>query len=124
MSHADAALTPRHRLRLGRAVGEQGWTISYAAAVFNVSWPTAKKWANRYRTGGPAASRDAARLDEPQSVDRSILVLAVARSGSARRGQEAGLLVVADRVRSHADDRCQLCDPEPSDGCRRHVAGR
>jgi hypothetical protein len=39
-SHANAAPTPRHRLRLARAVVEDGWTISYAAAVFNVSWPT------------------------------------------------------------------------------------
>ena len=55
LSHANAALTPRHRLRLGRAVVEDGWSISYAAAVFNVSWPTANKWAQRYRIGGPAA---------------------------------------------------------------------
>jgi hypothetical protein len=39
-SHADAALTPCDRLRLARAAVEDGWTISYAAAVFNVSWPT------------------------------------------------------------------------------------
>jgi hypothetical protein len=38
--HADAALTPCDRLRLARAAVEDGWTISYAAAVFNVSWPT------------------------------------------------------------------------------------
>jgi hypothetical protein len=39
VAHANAALTPRHRLRLARAVVEDGWTISYAAAVFNVAWP-------------------------------------------------------------------------------------
>ena len=58
MAHANAALTPRHRLKLARAVVEGGWTISYAAAVFNVAWHTAKKWAARYRTGGPAGMVD------------------------------------------------------------------
>jgi len=47
VSHANAALTPRHRLKLARAVAEDGWSVSYAAAVFNVSWPTAKRWADR-----------------------------------------------------------------------------
>ena len=49
MSHANAALTPQHRLRLGRLVVEQGVPISQAAALFQVSWPTAKRWADRYR---------------------------------------------------------------------------
>ena len=68
MSHANAALTPRHRLKLARAVVEDGWSISYAAAVFNVSWPTAKRWAERYRTGGPAAMED--RSSRPHSSPR------------------------------------------------------
>ena len=54
MAHANAALTPRQRLRLARAVVENGWTISYAAAVFQVAYPTAKRWAGRYRQAGPA----------------------------------------------------------------------
>ena len=58
MAHANAALTPRHRLRLARAVVEDGWSISHAAAVFNVAWPTAKRWSDRYRIGGPAAMAD------------------------------------------------------------------
>jgi hypothetical protein len=37
VSHAIAALSPRHRLRLALAVVEDGWTISYAAVVFNVA---------------------------------------------------------------------------------------
>ena len=68
MTHANAALTPRHRLRLGRAMVEQGWTISYAAAVFNVSWSTANKWGQRYRTGGPAAMEN--RSSRPHSCPR------------------------------------------------------
>jgi transposase InsO family protein len=58
VSHANAALTPQHRLRLGRLVVDQGVPISQAAALFQVSWPTAKRWADRYRAqlladGGP-----------------------------------------------------------------------
>jgi transposase InsO family protein len=49
VSHANAALTPIARLRLGRLVVEQGWTISQAAEFYRVSWPTAKRWADRYR---------------------------------------------------------------------------
>lgn len=49
MSHANAALTPIARLRLGRLVVESGWSISQAAEFYRVSWPTAKRWAERYR---------------------------------------------------------------------------
>ncbi len=44
MSHANAALTPRARLRLARLVVEEGWPIARAAERFQVSWPTAKQW--------------------------------------------------------------------------------
>jgi hypothetical protein len=46
------------RLRLARAVVEDGWTVSYAAAVFQVAYPTAKRWALRYRQAGPAGMVD------------------------------------------------------------------
>jgi transposase InsO family protein len=49
MSHANAALTPIARLRLARLVVESGWSISQAAEFYRVSWPTAKRWSQRYR---------------------------------------------------------------------------
>jgi transposase-like protein len=63
VSHANAALTPIQRLRIGRLVVEEGATISHAAAVFNVSWPTAKRWADRYEQAtrladGPVRATD------------------------------------------------------------------
>ncbi len=58
MAHANAALTPRQRLRLARAVVVDGWTISHAAAVFGVAWPTAKRWAVRYQQAGAAGMVD------------------------------------------------------------------
>ena len=48
MSHANAALTPRQRLRLAQQVVDEGWSVSAAAAYFRVSYPTAAKWSRRY----------------------------------------------------------------------------
>ena len=53
MSHVNAALTPRHRLRLARLIVEAGWSRSRAAEFFHVDWRTADKWARRFREEGP-----------------------------------------------------------------------
>ena len=58
MSHANAALTPRARLRLAQLVVERGWTCSAAAKMFMVSPRTAAKWAQRYRIEGAAGMAD------------------------------------------------------------------
>jgi transposase InsO family protein len=58
MSHANAALTPRARLRLARLVVDQGWSPARAAERYDVSWRTAAKWAARYRTDGEAGMHD------------------------------------------------------------------
>src|SRR5919205_4098809 len=58
MAHANAALTPRHRLRLARLIVDSGWPPARAAEVFHVSWRTAAKWAQRYRDEGPAGRAD------------------------------------------------------------------
>ena len=49
MSHANAALTPVQRLRIGKLIVDQGVPVAQACALFQVSWPTAKRWADRYR---------------------------------------------------------------------------
>ena len=51
MSHANAALTPRARLRVAELVVEDGYPISEVAARFQCSWPTVKRWVDRYRAG-------------------------------------------------------------------------
>ena len=51
MSHANAALTPRARLKVARLVVEDGYPISEVAARFQCSWPTVKRWVDRYRAG-------------------------------------------------------------------------
>ncbi|MDV3133395.1 IS481 family transposase [Mycobacterium sp. 29Ha] len=58
MSHANAALTPRARLRLAQLVVESGWTYASAAKMFMVAPRTAKKWADRFRAEGPAGMAD------------------------------------------------------------------
>jgi transposase InsO family protein len=56
--HGNAALTPRARLRLARLVVEDGWPIARAAERFQVAWPTAKRWAERYRQLGAGGMQD------------------------------------------------------------------
>ena len=58
MSHANAALTPRARLRLAQLIVEDGWKPSVAAKMFMVSTVTARKWAARFRTEGIAGMQD------------------------------------------------------------------
>ena len=54
MSHANAALTPRHRLKVARLVVQDGYPISEVAARFQCSWPTVKRWVDRYLAGDRA----------------------------------------------------------------------
>jgi transposase InsO family protein len=96
VAHANAALTPRHRLKLARAVVEDGWTISYAAAVFNVSWPTAKRWTNRYRAGGPAAMED--RSSRPYTCPRRTPRPVVRKIVHLRWKKRLGPVQIADRL--------------------------
>jgi transposase InsO family protein len=57
-THANAALTPRARLRLARLIVDHGWPIARAAERYDVSWKTANKWAVRYASDGPAGMFD------------------------------------------------------------------
>jgi transposase InsO family protein len=66
VSHANAQLTPRARLRLAKLVVEQGWTYSAAAKMFMVAPRTARKWADRYRAEGPAGMAD--RSSRPKTM--------------------------------------------------------
>ncbi|GAD82984.1 putative transposase [Nocardia asteroides NBRC 15531] len=58
MSHANAALTPRARLRLAQLIVDRGWTYTAAGKLFMVSARTAGKWADRYRVEGPTGMVD------------------------------------------------------------------
>ena len=66
MSHANAALTRRARLKLARLIVDEGWPVVRAAERYDVSWPTAKRWADRYRIAGEAGMTD--RSSRPHRV--------------------------------------------------------
>jgi len=56
--HANAALTPKARLKLAQLIVDDGMPIARAAERFQVSWPTAKRWADRYRQLGAGGMAD------------------------------------------------------------------
>jgi len=45
-------------LRLARLIVDDGWPVARAAERYDVSWPTAKRWADRYAEHGPAGMAD------------------------------------------------------------------
>ena len=67
MTHANACLTPRGRLKLARAVVEEGWTLARAAERFQCSKTTVKRWSDRYR----AALATCGRVEVADMVDHS-----------------------------------------------------
>jgi transposase InsO family protein len=56
--HANAALSLNQRRRLARRVNEEGWSAAKVAGTQEVSQPTARKWARRYRSEGEAGLLD------------------------------------------------------------------
>jgi transposase InsO family protein len=88
MSHANAALTPKARLKLARLVVEDGWTVSCAAARFEVSYRTAKRWSARYAEEGVAGMVD--RSSRPHRQPNRTPPRVVARIVSLRRRKRCG----------------------------------
>ena len=81
MSHANAALTPRARLRLARMIVEDDWKPAETAKMLMVSAVTARKWAARFREEGPGGMVDRSSRPRhcphltPEPVRRQILKL-------------------------------------------------
>ena len=96
MSHANAALTPRARLRLARLVVESGWTYSAAAALFMVSAKTARKWADRYRAEGVAGMAD--RSSRPHHSPTKTSPETVRRIVALRWRRRLGPVQIAGRL--------------------------
>ena len=72
MSHANAALTPRHRLKVAQLVVDDGWPISEVAARFQVSWPTVKRWADRHRAGESMQDRSSRPHHSPNKTSPKV----------------------------------------------------
>lgn len=96
MSHANAALTPRARLRLARLIVDQGWTCSAAATMFMVSARTAKKWADRYRHEGASGMTD--RSSRPHSSPNKTPEHLKRRIVALRRRERLGPVQIAGRT--------------------------
>lgn len=72
MSHADATLTPRHRLKVAQPVVDDGWPISEVAARFQVSWPTVKRWVDRYLASEPMQDRSSRPKTSPNKAGKVV----------------------------------------------------
>ena len=112
MSHANAALTPRQRLRLARLVVDHGWPVSRAAEQFNCSWPTAKRWAERYAAMGVAGMVD--RSSRPHRVANRTPQQLVRRVVHLRWKQRLGPVAIGAKLAMPASTvhavlvRCRL----------------
>lgn len=100
MPHANAPLTERGRLRLAVAVVEEGWSLRRAAERFQVSVPTAKRWSDRYRTGGAASMVD--RSSRPRHIPRATRAPLVRKIKHLRTHKRLGPAMIAGRLGMHA----------------------
>lgn len=96
MSHANAALTPRARLRLAQRVVDDGWTYATVAKMFMVAPRTAKKWADRYRAEGAAGMAD--RSSRPRTCPRKTSPEVVRRIVRLRWRHRLGPVQIAGRL--------------------------
>ncbi len=96
MPHANAALTPKARLKLARLVVDDGWPVARAAERFQVSWPTARRWADRYRQAGPEGMHD--RSSRPHRSPTKTPQPLVRRIVHLRWKHRLGPVAIADKV--------------------------
>jgi transposase-like protein len=96
MSHRNAPLSELGRLRLARCVVEDGWPIARAAERFQVSRPTARRWAERYRQHGAAGMAD--RTSRPHHSPRRTPQPVVRKVVHLRWKQRLGPVAIAGRT--------------------------
>lgn len=96
MSHVNAQLTPRARLRLARLIVDQGWPVATAAKMFMVASKTARKWADRYQTEGPAGMSD--RSSRPHHSPTKTPTAVVRRIVRLRWRHRLGPVQIAGRL--------------------------
>jgi transposase InsO family protein len=96
MSHANAALTVRARLRLARLIVEGGWSPARAAERYDVSWRTAAKWAARYRAEGETGMHD--RSSRPHRQPNRTPAPVVRKIVHLRRTRRLGPVPIADQL--------------------------
>ena len=100
MSHANACLTPRGRLKLARCVVEDGWSLRRAAERFQVSATTANRWADRYRQLGEAGMVD--RSSRPHRSPNRTHTRLERKIKHLRTTKQLGPVQIAGRLGMHA----------------------
>ena len=95
-THSNAALTPRARLKMAKLIVDENWDVARAAERYDVSWKTAKKWAERYRDEGPAGMLD--RSSAPHRQPNRTPVPVVRKIVHLRWKQRLGPVEIADRL--------------------------
>lgn len=110
MVHANAALTPRARLTVARLVVDQKVPIAEVAARFQCSWPTVKRWADRYSAGQSMQDRSSRPRRMPGKTDPATTRRIVSLRLRKRLGpvQLASLTGVAPSTAYRVLTRCGL----------------
>jgi transposase InsO family protein len=93
-------------LRLARLIVDDGWPIARAAERFQVSWATAKRWADRYQLEGPAGMTD--RSSRPHRSPRTTPTPMVRKIVHLRWKQRLGPVAIAARVGCSASTAHQV----------------
>ena len=106
MSHANAALTPRARLRLARLIVDHQWPVARAAERYDVSWPTAKRWSQRYRELGAQGMGD--RSSRPHHSPRRTPAPLVRKIVHLRWKQRLGPVAIGAKMGGRPP-RCMRC---------------
>ena len=96
MSHANASLTERGRLKLARLVVDEGWSLRQAAERFQCSPGTVKRWADRYRAEGAAGMAD--RSSRPRRSPNATRPPQVRKIKYLRTKRKLGPVRIAARV--------------------------
>ena len=111
-THANAALTARARLTMARLIVDENWKVPRAAERYDVSWKTARKWADRYKAEGPAGMYD--RSSRPHRQPNRTPVPVVRKIVHLRWKQRLGPVEIADRLNMQSSTvyavlvRCRL----------------
>ena len=127
MPHANAALTPKHRLIVAQLVVDRAVPISEVAARFQVSWPTVKRWAERYRAGESMQDRSSRPHHSPNRTPARVVKRCVSLRLRLREGpiQLAARLGLAPSTVGRILTSCRLnrlsaCDRATGEPIRRY----
>jgi transposase InsO family protein len=100
MSHANACLTPKGRLKLARCIVDDGWSLRRAADRFQVSVPTAQRWSTRYQELGEAGMED--RSSRPHHCPNQTHRRVEKKIKHLRTKKQLGPVQIASRLGMHA----------------------